>query len=231
MILLVVLIDDPTGIRMTTTLAGQGRRQGVLTLVIAAQPSSVEQGRALPDLENVLRGFEAAADSVILLDRDRLINSDRAGDVSPEEACLRLEQAFLMAVRTCVEPITDPGFIGTDYSDVRAILSGGGLSSIRFGYGHGDCAAEDAVEMALGTSVQRASLLDYTSFLVSISAAHTISLQTINRATSWFQKSVSEDCNIVLASIIDPAFGRGELMFNFIATGKRRTNAEGKTPT
>jgi len=91
--------------------------------------------------------FENSADTVIVLDNNRLL--DYVPNLPIDQAFSVMDQLISETVKGISETITQPSLINLDYADVRAIMKGGGLAVMLVGEAKGQDKAKEVVRAAL----------------------------------------------------------------------------------
>ena len=104
---------------------------GALTVAVATMPFSAEGIRRRENAENGLEKLKSAADTVIIIPNDKLL------EVAPN---LPLNKAFMVsdeilgrAVKGITELITKSGLVSLDFADIKSIMGSSGMAMIGMG--------------------------------------------------------------------------------------------------
>src|SRR5208283_1490273 len=117
-----------------------------ITVGMVSYPFQVEKARLIR-AEEGLEALAASADSVIVLDNNRLKNF--VPNLPLGQAFSVMDQLIGETVKGISETITEPSLINIDYADVRAIMSKGGVASMLVGESKQQNKAESVVRECL----------------------------------------------------------------------------------
>jgi cell division protein FtsZ len=182
-----------TGTGASPVVADIAKNNGAIVIGIVTIPFSLERVR----LEVAKRGIEKLrnrVDTLIVIDNQRLV------DLYPN---LQIEQAFKVAdeitsraVRGISEAITQPSLINIDFSDVRAIMSSGGLAMIAVGSGTGPNRVEDVVRSTLKNKLLDVDYEGATGVLLHITGGPDMTLGEANQIGENLTRSVSPNASV-----------------------------------
>ena len=134
-----------TGTGLAPVVAEEAKASGAVVVAIVTTPFHVERRqrmmRALEGLESLRR----VVDAVLVLDNNRLLHF--CPNLPLEEAFSILDQLIAEIVKGIVETITLPSLINLDFTDVRSIVSNGGVTMML--YGESDRGPQEVVYEAL----------------------------------------------------------------------------------
>ena len=119
-----------TGTGTAPVVAQIAKEQGAIVVGMVSYPFQVEKAR-LMRAEEGLEALSNAADSVIVLDNNRLMNF--VPNLPLGQAFSVMDQLIAETVKGISETITEPSLINIDYADVRAIMSKGGVAVMLVG--------------------------------------------------------------------------------------------------
>ncbi|MDD1658992.1 MAG: cell division protein FtsZ, partial [Methanomicrobiales archaeon] len=135
-----------TGTGSAPVVAQIAKDQGAIVVGMVSYPFQVEKARLLR-AEEGLEGLAKAADSVIVLDNNRLLSY--VPNLPIGQAFSVMDQLIAETVKGISETITEPSLIQLDYADVRAIMSKGGVAVMLVGESKQQNKAESVVHECL----------------------------------------------------------------------------------
>ena len=137
-----------TGTGSAPVVAQIAKEQGAIVVGMVSYPFQVEKARLIR-AEEGLEALASAADSVIVLDNNRLKNF--VPNLPLGQAFSVMDQLIGETVKGISETITEPSLINIDYADVRAIMSKGGVAVMLVGESKQQNKAESVVRDACPT--------------------------------------------------------------------------------
>ncbi len=183
LVLILVGLGGGTGTGAAPLLAETAREAGALTLCFAMLPFEFEGARRMDHARRGLNSLQTAADAVLCLPNQRLI--EQLGDRTNIGEAFRLADATLgRGVQAVWRTISRPGAIGLSLADVCAL--------VRRGHGRGvfetlEGTGPDKTESLL-EGIRRSALLGHGAvlagadgFLVSLMGCADVSLKDIDR--------------------------------------------------
>lgn len=190
-----------TGTGAAPVVAQIAKENGAIVIGIVTMPFSLERVR----LEVAKKGIEklrANVDTLIVIDNQRLVT------LYPN---LQIEQAFRLAdeitskaVRGISEAITQPSLINIDFSDIRTIMSSGGLAMIAVGTGSGSNRVEDVVKNTLKNKLLDVEYEGATGVLLHITGGPDMTLGEANEIGSRLTESLSPNANVTWGARLEP---------------------------
>ena len=129
---------------------------------------------ALIRAEEGLEALSAAADSVIVLDNNRLKNF--VPNLPLGQAFSVMDQLIGETVKGISETITEPSLINIDYADVRAIMSKGGVAVMLVGESKQQNKAESVVRECLSNPMLDIDYRGATGSLIHITGGSDLTL-------------------------------------------------------
>lgn len=218
MLLLVQELDGSASPLVTARIAEWARDGDRLTVVILTTLPAFQGDLPGCFAEEWVKALLETRATVAVLQGGRMIEGFSQQDLHPEEVALLMAEARSHSIRLITEIITEPGLIGTDFADVRTILSGGGPATIGVGIGHGEYRAEDAARMALNRVQQQIPLERAGRILLWVSGSSDMGIHDVNRAASLIQEAVPGDANIIMGAVVSESFSHS-LAVGLLATG------------
>jgi cell division protein FtsZ len=162
-----------TGTGSAPVVAQVAKEQGAIVVGMVSYPFMVEKAR-LVRAEEGLEAFGAAADSVIVLDNNRLKNF--VPNLPLGQAFSVMDQLIGETVKGITETITEPSLINIDYADVRAIMSKGGVAVMLVGESKQQNKAESVVRECLSNPMLDVDYRGATGSLIHITGGSDLTL-------------------------------------------------------
>jgi len=163
-----------TGTGSAPVVAQIAKEQGAIVVGMVSYPFQVEKARLIR-AEEGLEALAAAADSVIVLDNNRLKNF--VPNLPLGQAFSVMDQLIGETVKGISETITEPSLINIDYADVRAIMSKGGVAVMLVGESKQQNKAESVVRECLSNPMLDIDYRGATGSLIHITGGTDLTLQ------------------------------------------------------
>ena len=163
-----------TGTGSAPVVAQIAKEQGAIVVGMVSYPFQVEKARLIR-AEEGLEALAASADSVIVLDNNRLKNF--VPNLPLGQAFSVMDQLIGETVKGISETITEPSLINIDYADVRAIMSKGGVASMLVGESKQQNKAESVVRECLSNPMLDIDYRGATGSLIHITGGTDLTLQ------------------------------------------------------
>ncbi|MCX6696392.1 MAG: cell division protein FtsZ [Methanoregula sp.] len=163
-----------TGTGAAPVVAQIAKEQGAIVVGMVSYPFQVEKARLIR-AEEGLEALAAAADSVIVLDNNRLKNF--VPNLPLGQAFSVMDQLIGETVKGISETITEPSLINIDYADVRAIMSKGGVAVMLVGESKQQNKAESVVRECLSNPMLDIDYRGATGSLIHITGGTDLTLQ------------------------------------------------------
>tara|TARA_X000000368_G_scaffold277826_1_gene220417 strand:- start:86 stop:1249 length:1164 start_codon:yes stop_codon:yes gene_type:complete len=192
-----------TGTGLAPVVAEEAKASGAVVVAIVTTPFHVERrhrmSRALEGLESLRR----VVDAVLVLDNNRLLHF--CPNLPLEEAFSILDQLIAEIVKGIVETITLPSLINLDFTDVRSIVSNGGVTMML--YGESDRGPQEVVYEALNHPLLDIDTKEATGVLIHVTGGPYMTLEAANQVVEMMTSQVSEEANVIMGARQDPSFG------------------------
>jgi cell division protein FtsZ len=163
-----------TGTGSAPVVAQVAKEQGAIVVGMVSYPFQVEKARLIR-AEEGLEALASAADSVIVLDNNRLKNF--VPNLPLGQAFSVMDQLIGETVKGISETITEPSLINIDYADVRAIMSKGGVAVMLVGESKQQNKAESVVRECLSNPMLDIDYRGATGSLIHITGGTDLTLQ------------------------------------------------------
>jgi len=183
---------------------------------MVSYPFQVEKARLLR-AEEGLESLSAAADSVIVLDNNRLIKY--VPNLPLGQAFSVMDQLIAETVKGISETITEPSLINIDYADVRAIMSKGGVAVMLVGESKQQNKAESVVHECLNHPLLDIDYRGATGSLIHITGGNDLTLQDAEEIASSLTYELDPHADVIWGARVNSDYeGRVRVM----ATHDRR---------
>ncbi len=208
-----------TGTGAAPLIASLAREHGALTIGVVTRPFNFEGQRRADQAETGLDELRAAADSVIVVPNQRLIDTmDRK---LPIRDAFRIgDQILLHGVQSISDIITEAGEINVDFADVESIMRDAGSALMGMGRATGDSRAQIAAEQAISSPLlEQTNIAGAIGMIVNITAPPDFMMHELDEAMQVI-KDTAIDAQIIFGLVYKDELELGdEVLVTVIATG------------
>ena len=208
-----------TGTGAAPLIASLARERGALTIGVVTRPFNFEGQRRADQAEAGLDELRAAADSVIVVPNQRLIDTmDRK---LPIRDAFRIgDQILLHGVQSISDIITEAGEINVDFADVESIMRDAGSALMGMGRATGDSRAQIAAEQAISSPLlEQTNIAGAIGMIVNITAPPDFMMHELDEAMQVI-KDTATDAQIIFGLVYKDELELGdEVLVTVIATG------------
>ncbi|MBN1167866.1 MAG: cell division protein FtsZ [Methanospirillaceae archaeon] len=162
-----------TGTGSAPVVAKIAKEQGAIVVGMVSYPFDVEKARLIR-AEDGLDAISASADSVIVLDNNRLKNY--VPNLPLAQSFSVMDQLIGETVKGITETITEPSLINIDYADVKAIMSKGGVATMLVGESKQQNKSESVVKECLSNPMLDIDYRGATGSLIHITGGSDLTL-------------------------------------------------------
>ncbi len=220
-----------TGTGAAPVIAEAARETGALTIGIVTRPFSFEGTKRNIQAEEGIRRLREAADTVIIVPNDRLLQIVDRG-TSLLEAFAVADDVLRQGVQSICDLINLTGLINVDFADVRTIIQGAGTALMGVGTASGEGRATEAARQAIGSPLLETSIEGARGILLNVKGGADVALHEANEAAQVVAAVAAEDANIIFGTVVDESMS-DTIQVTVIATGfdrapdvQRRTAAK-----
>lgn len=208
-----------TGTGAAPLIASLARERNALTIGVVTRPFNFEGQRRADQAEEGLDELRAAADSVIVVPNQRLIDTmDRK---LPIRDAFRIgDQILLHGVQSISDIITEAGEINVDFADVESIMRDAGSALMGMGRATGDNRAQIAAEQAISSPLlEQTNIAGAIGMIVNITAPPDFMMHELDEAMQVI-KDTATDAQIIFGLVYKDELELGdEVLVTVIATG------------
>ncbi|MCD5409489.1 MAG: cell division protein FtsZ [Methanocellales archaeon] len=204
-----------TGTGAAPVVAEVAKEQGAIVVGMVSSPFRVERARMIK-AEEGLETFRGAADTVIVLDNNRLL--EYVPNLPIEQAFSVMDQLIAETVKGISETITQPSMINLDFADVKTIMSCGGVAVMLVGETKGQGKSDAVVRNALDHPLLDVDYRGATGALIHITGGSDLTLREAEEITKSITYELDTHANVIWGARINKEFD-GKVRVMAIMTG------------
>ncbi len=198
-----------TGSGAAPVIAEIAKEANALTVGVVTKPFSFEGTVRMSRAEEGLAALRKAADVLIVISNDRLLETTARG--------LPMTKAFELAdeilhegVRGISDLITVRGLINLDFADIRSVLAGAGEAMMGTGQASGDQRAVNAAKYASSNPLLEGdSIRGARKLIMNVTGGEDLSLGEVTAAADHIRRAAATECDLVFGAVVQPAFDGG----------------------
>ena len=213
-----------TGTGVAPVVAQIAKEQGAIVVGMVSYPFQVEKARLIR-AEEGLEALSNAADSVIVLDNNRLMTF--VPNLPLGQAFSVMDQLIAETVKGISETITEPSLINIDYADVRAIMSKGGVAVMLVGESKQQNKAESVVHECLNHPLLDIDYRGATGSLIHITGGSDLTLADAEEIASTLTYELDAHADVIWGARINSDF-EGKVRVMAIMTGVKSAQVIGR---
>lgn len=218
MLFLTAGMGGGTGTGASATVAEVAQDMGILTVGIVTIPFAFE-GKL--KIRKAMTGLAKLAEHVDAL---LVINNEKLTQIYPDlnllNAFQKADDVVCNAARSIAEIITIPGYINTDFADVRNTLKNGGVAIMNVGQAEGEERITKAIQNALNSPLVNTNDVHGAKRVLLqfyCSTEHAIQMNEIEQINK-FVREVGENVEVQWGASLDEELGTS-VRVTIIATG------------
>ncbi len=212
-----------TGTGSAPVVAQIAKEQGAIVVGMVSYPFQVEKARLIR-AEEGLEALSAAADSVIVLDNNRL--KSFVPNLPLGQAFSVMDQLIGETVKGISETITEPSLINIDYADVRAIMSKGGVAVMLVGESKQQNKAESVVRECLSNPMLDIDYRGATGSLIHITGGSDLTLTDAEEIATSLTYELDPHADVIWGARVRSDM-EGKVRILAIMTGVTKNNLLG----
>ncbi|MCP1662852.1 MAG: cell division protein FtsZ [Methanocalculus sp. MSAO_Arc1] len=216
-----------TGTGSAPVVSQIAKEQGAIVVAMVSYPFQVEKARMLK-AEEGLESIRNAADSVIVLDNNRLKNF--VPNLPLGQAFSVMDQLISETVKGISETITEPSLINIDYADVRATMSKGGLAVMLVGESKQQNKAESVVRECLDHPLLDIDYRGATGCLIHITGGNDLTLHDAEEIASQLTYELDPHADVIWGARVRNDY-EGKVRVMAIMTGVQSPQILGGHPS
>ncbi len=193
-----------TGTGSAPVVAEIAKSMGAIVIGVATMPFKIE-GARMGKAEEGLAKLRQAADTVIVIENDRLLKY--AGNLPMQQAFAVADELVASMVKGITETITLPSLVNVDYADVKATMHSGGVAALGVGESSSSDRALDAVTKALTNPLLDVDYTGATGALIHITGGEDLRLDEVNQIGETVSQYLDPQAQVIWGARIVPEFG------------------------
>lgn len=206
LIFLISALGGGLGASLSFAVAQEASNEGALVIAFALMPFAMEGGKRWKMAEEALQKLKQAADAVIVVPNDLLLQN-----LDPKATVL---EAFSLAntwiykgIHAITTILFKPGFINLDFASLRQVFSlKGGKTLFALGRGEGENYTQKALQdlklCPLLHTIEQARQAD--NILINLISGEDISITTINTILSFISEHFGNKNKTCIGSVMVP---------------------------
>jgi len=214
-----------TGTGVAPVVAQIAKDQGAIVVGMVSYPFQVEKARLIR-AEEGLETLSNAADSVIVLDNNRLMSF--VPNLPLGQAFSVMDQLIAETVKGISETITEPSLINIDYADVRAIMSKGGVAVMLVGESKQQNKSESVVHECLNHPLLDIDYRGATGSLIHITGGSDLTLSDAEDIASTLTYELDPHADVIWGARINEDY-EGKVRVMAIMTGVKSAQILGRS--
>jgi cell division protein FtsZ len=207
-----------TGTGAAPIIAQLAKEMGVLTVGIVTLPFSWEGRRRRQQAESGIESIKQHVDTLLVINNDKL--REQYSNLPVTEAFAKADNVLSTAAKGIAEIITVPGYVNTDFEDVKTVIKDSGKAIMGSAAAEGENRAMTAIEEAMNSP-----LLDDNEIkgaqnilLHIVTGTDEITIDEITEITEFVQTESGNDADLIWGQGYDESLGN-KIGITIIATG------------
>jgi cell division protein FtsZ len=183
-----------TGSGSTPIVARIAKAEGALVIGIVSYPFLVEKGR-LKRADEGIKELRSAADCVIVLDNNRLKHI--VPNLPLNQAFSVMDQIICETIKNISEAITQPGLINIGLSDLRTIMSKGGIATLLTGETINRNRVEKIIRECKSDSISDIDYHNATGCFIQITGGPDLTLEDAEKIASGLTADIDPEADVI----------------------------------
>lgn len=214
-----------TGTGAAPVVAEIAKKQGALTIGVVTLPFTVEGKKRIENAMDGLERMESLVDTLIVIPNDKLL--ELAPDLPLPTAFKVADEILTNAVKGITELVTRSGLVNLDFADIRAVMSGGGVSLIGMGESDSSNRAEEAVDRALNNPLLDVNISNASGALINVLGGSDLTLEEYKTVVGVIGEKLSPEARIISGAQISKDL-EGSIKVMLIITGVKSAQISGE---
>ena len=199
-------------------IAEMAKAKKILTVAIITKPFSFEGTPRMKIAEQGLEKLKDRVDTLVAIPNDRILSMIDQ-NTTLLSAFWLCDEILRQAVQGISDLILVPGIINIDFADVRQVIENSGRATFGQGKARGEKRVEEAVNLALNSSLVDFPIQGARGVLFNVSGGDDLSLTEVDQAAKIITKNADPQAKIIFGAVKDPKLKKGEIKIMVIATG------------
>lgn len=212
-----------TGTGASPIVAEEAKKLGILTVGIVTIPFAFESKKKIVKAMTGVAKLAEYVDALLVINNEKLIQI--YPDLTMLNAFAKSDDVVSDAAKAIAEIITVPGYINTDFADVRNTLKDGRVAIMNVGRAGGEHRISRAIDNALTSPLANTQDVHGAKRILLqfyCSTEHAIMMNEIEQINEFIQ-TIGEDVEVQWGASLDETLGE-EVRVTIIATGYEVTD-------
>ena len=198
-----------TGSGAAPVIAEIAKDNGALTVAVVTRPFSFEGTVRKTQAEAGLAELRKAADVLIVISNDRLLETSARG--MPLTKAFELADGILhQGVRGISDLITIRGLINLDFADIRSVLARAGDAMMGMGIAEGEGRASAAAKAAsTNPLLEGDSIHGARRLIMNVTGGTDLTLGEVTSAADYIRRAAATECDLVFGAVVREDFEDG----------------------
>ena len=218
MVFVTATMGGGTGTGASAVIAEEAQKLGILTVGIVTIPFAFEGKKKILKAMTGVAALAQHVDALLIINNEKLVKI--YPDFTILNAFQKSDEVVSNAAKAIAEIITVPGYINTDFADVRNTLKNGNVAIMNVGQAGGENRITKAIENALNSPLANANDVRGAKRVLLqfyCSTEHAILMDEFEQINQ-FVKEVGDDVEVQWGASLDETLGE-EVRVTIIATG------------
>ena len=191
-----------TGSGAAPVIAEIAKDGGSLTVAVVTKPFSFEGSVRQAHAEEGLELLRGAADVLIVISNDRLLETNAKG--LPMTKAFELADGILhQGVRGISDLITIRGLINLDFADIRSVLADAGEAMMGMGRASGEQRAITAAKIAsTNPLLEGDSIRGARKLIMNVTGSDDLTLGEVTAAADHIRRATATECDLVFGAVV-----------------------------
>ncbi len=198
-----------TGTGAAPIIARIAKENGALTIGVVTKPFTFEGTVRAQRAERGLTALRTAADVLITISNDRLLETATKG--------LAMTKAFELAdgilhqgVRGISDLVTVRGLVNLDFADISNVLASAGEAMMGMGTANGDQRALTAAKLATTNPLlEGGSIRGARKMIMNVTGGEDMTLGEVTAAADLIRRTAATECDLVFGAVVQSGFTDG----------------------
>jgi len=195
MIFITCGLGGGTGTGSAPVVSQIAKKMGILTVGIVTLPFQMEGNRRFENAMIGLEKLEQTINTLIVIPNEKLL--ELAPNLPLHTAFKVADEILTNAVKGIAELVTKAGLVNLDFSDIKTVMSEGGVALIGVGESDTEDRAAESVQKALGNPLIDVDISNATGALVNIAGGEDLTLNESRQVVETVAQRLDENARII----------------------------------
>lgn len=212
----IVALEQERDLKIAKYIYKIAKKKDILTIGIGIKPSLSQNKEFRESCDSRIAMLKNNLDSLVLIDNEILANSENStlDDIEKQSS-----DNVIATLKSMIYPISLPGVVNIEVSELKYIMSGNTLAYIGFGSARGHNRAQIAAEQAINSKLLVEPLKKATKQLLMIEGGPSMDLMEIYEATKKISDVSECDINNIFFGAVINEDLKDEIRISIVASG------------